>query len=988
MSMNVVAYPNALACRKAAVCLAREAVAQGRRPVLLVGSYSQQLEMQKWLAEQDAGFAVAVTTLFSWICELWELLGDGSAVVGGETRMVALWRLLCESDSLQRTPGVLNLLNRCANQAIPYVGNLANGLSEQEQAAVDLLQRYGKELHDRGYVEYSEALARLAGEPAGKRYAPLLLGVREDSLTHAQRVFLDAWEATFIRNSHVAPCPVQRSNELLAAQALLFQRAESDEPVSPRGALRVALAAGPSASNRITCQAVCAAFDQEFHDVVVAAPNPSTLFDFALPTLAARGATCTLSMRVKFRDTDLGRALIDLGALIGIDDPNDPLEAMPLGAADFAYNPFSSIPRVSAFKADKTHRNDRLTGQGVILSDLAGNAHDSMQGLIGLLEAGDYAGALDILQAYLDRRFMGSLAYHAQQRRALDVARRLCEEGPDLPFGVLMAMAATAPVVVNVRASNDSVRPVQDRSGIHTPSVCDSAGSQPESEQASIAVESPISPNGYATSDGLQVRFMSQAEAANLEPGSTDCVILAELNADKLPIREPENALTTLLAKLGVAAPADPLAQARDTFYGAFEAARCQVVVQRCLNNENGEPAQAATVFEELLDCYRPNPQTDAGMNRKLGIPESLVPYTMQLGEQDVLGNAGASVRTLDAQPQPLVGTVDEAARGLIVLPFRYAEGVFDGVDVSPSQIESYLDCPYNWFAQRRLRLEGLDEGFSPMERGTFMHDILRRFYQRFQAEVQPKVTESTLDDARRIMEEVFAAIRDEQPRGRFGSRYVARTAWERKEQHAVLPKLLDYLDMEVKLLPGFSPRYFEWQFATQHPLPYAGCNLRGCVDRIDVDEHGRAVVIDYKSSLSNEYRLFDARAKEQPESFELPKRLQTLMYARIVREHFGYQMVGALYVNPMKRQVLGAYDAHVLGAEDIPFAGAYDSRNCQVPYPFASTFDELLDTCEATIAERLTHLQAGEIEPNPAHDEACQHCPVNVCPKRRVPRR
>ncbi len=1041
MSLNVVAYPNWLACRNAAMGMARAAAARGKRPVLLVASYAQQLEAQKWLARHGCGFAVAVTTLHSWVCDLWELFGDGSAVVGGEARKVALWKLLCESNQLPCSAGVLNLLDDCALQAAAYLrnrqedapsrrhraespeepwgkgeesgsdavrsqadagaekerwgtcGNATCALSDPERAAVELLGRYLDQLHERGCVEHSEALALLAHEPARKEYAPLLLGVREDQLSFAQRAFLEAWGATTIQNECSLPSPVERSEELLAAQGLLFRRSSGNAPVQPGGAVRLALAAGPSASSRITCSSMVKALEQGFCNVAVTSPNPGALFEFALPLLSQRGVACSLSTRRKLCDTDMGRALCDLGQLIAADDLDDPLQATPYTAADFAYNPFSSMELTSAFKADKVHRNDRLTGQGTILSDLAGNAHDSLQGLIGLLEVREYDDALDVLEAYLNKRFVQQPAYHAEQRRVLDCVRRFCAEGPDVPFDALMQMAADTPISVNVRTEGtagpeDVVGGVSiddgpslaeaPASGAFSAPCCQPANSRSIEETASLSSRAATVPC---------VRFVGLGEAARLEPGSVDCVIIAGLNADKYPVRDSENALTTLLGKLGVATKADPLAQSRDTFYRAFEAAQHQVVLQRCLNDENGDPSQAATVLEELLDCYRPELQTDKGMNRALGIPENLMPYAFQLGEQDVLGNAGATSRNLQAYPQPLVGTIEPKARQLIVLPFRYAEGVFDGLDVSPSQIESYLDCPYDWFAQRRLRLEGLDEGFSPMERGTFMHDVLRRFYLRFQAEVQPKVTTDTLEPAKRIMTEAFEAVSSEQPNGRFGSRYVARSAWERKEQQNLLPKLLDYLETEASLLPTFAPRAFEWQFATQRPMPYAGCNLRGCVDRIDVDDQGRAVVIDYKSSLGNEYRLYDEN-DEQPAEFKLPKRLQTLMYARIVREYFGYKMVGALYVNPLRRQVLGAYDATAIGSDSIPFAGAKDSKSCQVPYEHASTFDELLDECECAIAQRLTHLQAGEVEPNPAHDRACEYCPVNVCPARRVARR
>lgn len=950
MALQTQTYPHALACQDAVVQHAQAARAHGLRPVLLVPSHGQQLAAQQWLAARACGFGITVSTLLSWVENLWELFGNGSTIVSSEMRAVTLWKMLHASDSLQHSPGMANMLNRCSFEAAPSM-DIATcsaaaeaSFSESERATIELLADYRAQLHAQRLVEFSEALDALTGHPCMKNYALLVLDTREDQMTFVQHAFLDACDATLIRNGHSGPpldVTASCSNELARVQRLLFRRTPEDEPVGPEGAVRIALAAGPSASNRLVCDVIGQALSQGCDQVVVACADPCALFDFAAPLLAQQNIGCSLTANRNLGETDVGRALLQLGELTTAPSMDDPQCTTPLTAADYAYNPFSAIGRTSAFNIDRMHRRDRLTSQNAILTDLSASADTLAQGIIPLIEEGDALGALNCLQAYLDHRFAAQPAYYAEQHRALERIRALCAADADLPLAALALIGSEDPIPVHL--GNTESAPVQ---------------------------------------------FTTQREAARLGAGSVDCVVLANLNAEDFPVRDPENALATLLGKLGAAAHPDPLAQARDTFAGAFETARNLVVLQRCLNDDRGDPSQPAIVFDELIDCYRRDLQSDKDVDRTLGIPESLLPFTVQRGEQDVLENVGAGTRPLRTCLQPETGAIGATAHSLIALPHRYNEGTFEGLDMSPSQVESYVECPYNWFAKRRLQLETLDEGFSPLERGTFIHDILHRFYLRFQAEVQPKVTADTLEAARRIMRETFDAVCADQPQGRFGSRYVPLTAWEHKERQAVLPKLIDYLDVEARLLPTFEPREFEWQFANDRPLAYAGCNLRGCTDRIDVDAQGRAVVIDYKSSLSNTYRLFDASAKDVPVEFQLPKKLQALMYARIVREWFGCQVVGALYVNPLKGTVLGAYDGRLIDVDEIPFAGARDAESCRVPYAFAQTFDELLDRCESKVAQHLERLAAGDIHPRPSGQEACEYCPVNVCESRLAPRK
>ena len=65
-------------------------------------------------------------------------------------------------------------------------------------------------------------------------------------------------------------------------------------------------------------------------------------------------------------------------------------------------------------------------------------------------------------------------------------------------------------------------------------------------------------------------------------------------------------------------------------------------------------------------------------------------------------------------------------------------EGVWDGIlehHISPTTLEAYGRCPFQYFARRVLRLERLErpEEAAPvqaLEWGRICHEILQRFYQ------------------------------------------------------------------------------------------------------------------------------------------------------------------------------------------------------------------------------------------------------------------
>ena len=163
---------------------------------------------------------------------------------------------------------------------------------------------------------------------------------------------------------------------------------------------------------------------------------------------------------------------------------------------------------------------------------------------------------------------------------------------------------------------------------------------------------------------------------------------------------------------------------------------------------------------------------------------------------------------------------------------------------VSISAYNSLVACPYQFYARHILRLNELDEVQEAIEKrdyGERVHDILRRFHERY-----PQVSGHPADELeatlRRISEEVF----DDLLRQDFAARaWLAR--W-----FAALPAYLEWqAENEAQ---GW--RYAEAESAFDWQLE--GVRLRGRIDRLDVRGEEK-LVLDYKTldaqKLSNKLK-------------------------------------------------------------------------------------------------------------------------------------
>ena len=332
---------------------------------------------------------------------------------------------------------------------------------------------------------------------------------------------------------------------------------------------------------------------------------------------------------------------------------------------------------------------------------------------------------------------------------------------------------------------------------------------------------------------------------------------------------------------------------------------------------------------------------------------------------------------------------------------------------LSASQIDGYLDCPYKWFSQRRLRLSDTDANFGPMEKGTFIHRVLELTFQKHLAsqlgieagdlldyfdahDIAERIdnsfiTKENIDEFKKLAAEEFQSHYDHQFMG--GSKrgqqlLVPHNLQERLELRNILADVFLFLDWHVDKLKTFEPRLFEYRFGdSRHKdIEYAGVRFTGSIDRIDVDEDGNAVIIDYKYKKfksKDSYALYiDA---DMPE-FVLPRHVQTLIYAQVLRRaRADLSPIASIYLSPMSNDVSGAFAnesffKRIMGGE----VDASKYHKLIVNGKQDMTFFDMLDRTEELIAQEIDKMRRGDIPANPKDADACKWCPVAFCEKRK----
>ncbi|MGH7182543.1 MAG: PD-(D/E)XK nuclease family protein, partial [Nitrospiraceae bacterium] len=253
-------------------------------------------------------------------------------------------------------------------------------------------------------------------------------------------------------------------------------------------------------------------------------------------------------------------------------------------------------------------------------------------------------------------------------------------------------------------------------------------------------------------------------------------------------------------------------------------------------------------------------------------------PVLDAMGQDRVLFEQGlATLKILErASPElgPFDGMVGTAESALPVVTEQ---------SFSPTSLERYATCPFQYFAGKVLRLEPVQrlghDHLPPVMRGTLVHESLCVSYERLvllrwpDDSLTETIVQSTVNAA---VADTFAAHAASQGTGHALLWMLAQ------EQVTELVATAVFSDQKEYQSTGFRPIAFEVAAEGIVPLESESVSLKihGTLDRVDYrDEPPSLRIVDYKFKQGNEITAVD---RNLPLSAVRGFRLQPPLYARM----------------------------------------------------------------------------------------------------------
>lgn len=368
---------------------------------------------------------------------------------------------------------------------------------------------------------------------------------------------------------------------------------------------------------------------------------------------------------------------------------------------------------------------------------------------------------------------------------------------------------------------------------------------------------------------------------------------------------------------------------ARLVLYRAVSCARRRLVLIRRSRDERGENTQAGNFWQDIELIAGPGHQDHAD------------DHGLESARQSSQG--GERARVVSAP----VATVaqEDLGRAMASELARIGEA-----ELSVTELERYIQCPYRWYADMMLRPRELDSTIDTRHLGTLAHDILHDFYVEWWDRGHSRVTPESLAEALHLVGAISA-------RASAKLQGATRSVEERVGLSRANSWARSIIVDDAEAMPGFEPFEVELEFgeACARPFEIAGCRLRGRIDRID--RRGRQLVVtDYKST---------AKPKSLIE-FEKHGSIQPLVYAAVARDLLDAQVAAACYRSLTTLNVRGVWD---------PSRVDLGSHGSSRDMTDEQGLDNALERLRDFVASAHRRMLDGDVSRTPISPAACAHC-------------
>ena len=951
---------------------AESRVVDGFKVVWICPTYRLQEEVKDALSE-NAPFGIEVTTLPHFIRSYWELDGDGRQIINGTTRLTILKKVidrhnqkaLGDGDNLlgahvmkiSDNPRFIRRTSRLASQLSGLDTITSDELEAQAgnpeapkeiEMLLDVYREYNEELMTLGLLEANEALTLLECDNPSLAFVfqePALGAVQNRdffkkaiakhrtlaTLQYERDVLcFDANRPTFDFLSELAS--ETDSEKLEISDSELGDLRSCFKGVglkpTPSGAVSFSMAWGAHVEDMLLVKTIKDLHDEgyDYGGVLMVVPG-GAITKATLRTFAANDVPLVGTVSLALQDTAVGKLLITLEKAVKAPDVGVCL--------DLIFNPLSGLSLEQAWELDWKWRERPTT-------DVDALKRDVFRKSPGTREL--YETAERLFNA--DRRSKQLKYYINMKYQITKILSYNNIEGEELLQETISALRVVENVISQMQI---------DGVAFDLPSIIEA--------KVSMDLRSCEPAEG-----GGEVRVCAPVD---LSSRKYPAVVLCGLIDSSFPMVRRSDPITGYLEEIGALWPSDMKDTQLLTCYRMLDTSSERLVFERVCNGPGGEQLEPALAFREAMDAYR--------IAEEEGVPAALTDHILTLDEGD----------SSDVLPAPSTEAL-ERRRGYTKTPFvldPHEQGRVELLDelvdptreLSATEIESYLQCPYRWFLERRINPICIDATIDGITRGNLFHKSLEMFYSRFTGlEEAPlcaheeRVRPDNLDLAKSIMRSCV----DEYV-GKESNHVYPLTEVDRQHIKRYAFALERFLEREAEFMPGYHPLELEYGFGAQRGMriSYAGADLKGSIDRIDVKEDaGYAFVIDYKASDVGRYSLPAAKVERI-----LRPNVQAAIYASVYGSLSGQKVVGACYRSITKDSVAGAWgdevgDPATMGLND---GGEVPRRMKGDPLVHdPQGFADYLALVENYVGEAVVRMRSGDIKPAPAEGgDTCRYC-------------